>query len=118
MSFSLILKLLSTKKFEAIELTIVEKNKTIFKYLDKITKKILNYYKSKKIKLNLFNEDFFEFYQRKINDRFDIIVMNPPYGRLRILKNYFSNKETSIYDKHKTFLKVKKNTLETLKKKS
>lgn len=49
--------------------------------------------------INIYNQDFLDHISvlhktKKESEKFDFVIMNPPYGRVRFLSSYLTNKET------------------------
>ena len=100
-----------------IELTIVEKNITIFEYLS-ITKEIIKkYFKKNNLHINIKNEDFLDFFHTHHLNKYDLIIMNPPYSRLRVLKTSLTNKETNLENQKNSYLLKKLDEIEFQNKK-
>ncbi|WMT20062.1 Alw26I/Eco31I/Esp3I family type II restriction adenine-specific DNA-methyltransferase [Parageobacillus toebii] len=48
-------------------------------------------------KIKIINQNFLDYvlnYEEEHKEKFDLLIMNPPYGRVRFLKNSLTNKET------------------------
>lgn len=108
LSFALLKEIEQKSPLLSINLTIVEKNETIFLYLKKISKHFSKKFLKKNTKIRLINKDFLDFIEEAPKEKFDLIVMNPPYGRMRALKNISLRKETLLVDKHSTVYKKNK----------
>jgi len=61
-----------------IEISFIEKDKKAFEVLKENLNHLMNKFEEiKDVKINLINEDFFKFESK---EKFDLVVMNPPFG--------------------------------------
>ncbi|WP_270737790.1 N-6 DNA methylase [Streptococcus anginosus] len=59
-----------------------------------LIKYVLDYVGNNRIKYEIINSDFFDYFEENRDIKADVVIMNPPYGNLKFLKSALTDKTT------------------------